>query len=99
MISDHTPGIRTISDPFDHLERLRSLIDQVTHEVEVILWRETHMLTECYELVIATMDITDEERSLHRLFLRKPRDEYTRLRLILFPVRSSCISSFLKRHS
>jgi hypothetical protein len=99
MISDHTPRIRTISDPLDNFKRLRSLIDQVAHEIEMILWRKTHMLTECYKLVIATMDITDEESSLHRLFLRKPRDEYTRLRLVLFPVRSSCISSFLKRHS
>ena len=99
MIPNHAPGIRTISHPFDHFERLGSLIDQVAHEIEMILWSEAHMLTECYELVIATMDITDEESSLHRLFLRKPRDEYTRLPLVLFPVRSSCISSFLKRHS
>lgn len=99
MIPDHTPRIRTISDPLDHFERLRSLVDQVTHEVEGIFWSETHMLTECYKLVIAAMHITDKESSLHRLFFRKPRDEYTRLRLILFPVCSSRIPSFLKRHS
>ena len=99
MISDHTPRIRTISYPLDHFERLRSLIDQITYEVEMILWCETHMVTECYELIITAMDITDEERSLHSLFLRKPGDEYARLRLVLFPVCSPRISNFLKRDS
>jgi hypothetical protein len=57
------------------------------------------MITDCHELIIAAMDITDEECSLHRLFFRKPWDEYARLRFVLFPVCSPRISSFLKRDS
>jgi lysyl-tRNA synthetase class I len=64
MIPNHTPGIGTSSYPLYHLERLGSLVDEVTHEIEMILWSELYPVTEFYELIIATMDITDENRSL-----------------------------------
>ena len=61
MIADHTPGIRTSHDPFDDFERLRSFIDEVSDEVEIILGCKSDFLYQSYELIIASMDITDEE--------------------------------------
>ena len=61
MIADHTPSIRTSHDPFDDFERLRSFIDEVSDEVEIILGRKSDFLYQSYELIVASMDITDEE--------------------------------------
>jgi hypothetical protein len=63
MIAHNTPCIRPIADELDHLERARSLVDEITDEVEVILISETDHTTERHEFIIATVDITDEESS------------------------------------
>ena len=63
MIPDHTPCIRSIVNKFDYFERFRSLVDQISDEVEMILWCESDLGRECYEFIVAAMDITDEEGS------------------------------------
>ena len=63
MIPDHTPCIRSILDELDYFERFRSLVDQISDEVEMILWCESDLGRERYEFIVAAMDITDEEGS------------------------------------
>ena len=69
MIPHNTPSIRPIADELDHIERSWSLVDEITHEVEMIIRSESDMVHELHEFVIAAVDITDEEGSFcHRVY-------------------------------
>lgn len=96
MIAHNTPSIRPIADELDHIERSWSLVDEITHEVEMIHILQTNHTTERHEFIITAMDITDEEGSFHILLFRKPRNKYARPRLVRFPVRPACISHLLE---
>jgi hypothetical protein len=63
MIAHNSPCIGSIADELDHIERSWSLVDEITHEVEMIIISEIEHRTERHEFIIAAMDITDEESS------------------------------------
>lgn len=65
MVPHHAPGIGTGSYPLDDFEGFRSFTDQVSDEIEVIIRCETYLRDKGYELIIATMNITDEESTFH----------------------------------
>ena len=71
MIPDDTPCIGACTDPVNNFERFWSFIDEISYEVEMILRYEPNLIHEGTELIIATMDITDEEStSRHMDFIR-----------------------------
>lgn len=65
MVPHHTPGIGTGSYPLDDFKRFRSFTDQVSDEIEMVIRHETYLRDKGYELIIATMNITDEESTRH----------------------------------
>ena len=70
MIPKHTPCIRAIADEFHYFERTRSLVDEVPYEVEMISILESYLVHEFHELIVATVDITDEKSSfLHGVII------------------------------
>jgi hypothetical protein len=100
MITHNTPCIGPIADELDHIERSWSLVDEIPDEVEMICILEIDHTTERHEFIIATMHITDEERSRsHRLLFREPRHEDTCFLFVRFPVRPACISRLLEWHT
>jgi hypothetical protein len=70
MIAHNSPCIGPIADELHDFERSWSLVDEITHEVEMICILQTDHTTESHEFIIATMDITDEEGSfLHEVII------------------------------
>lgn len=65
MISHDTPGIRTISDKFHYFSWFWSLVDKIPDKIQMIFILESDLLTELNKLIITSMNITDEERTLH----------------------------------
>ena len=65
MIPHNSPCIGPIADELNHIERTRSLVDEITYEVEMIVISEIEHRTECHEFIIATVDITDEDGSFY----------------------------------
>lgn len=63
MVAHNSPCIGPIADELNHIERSRSLVDEITDEVEVIRVLQTDHTTERHEFIIASMDITDKESS------------------------------------
>lgn len=63
MIPRNTPCIWTMTDIFDDFEGFWSLVDKVSDEVEIIFLSYHCVLHESYELIIASMHITDEKCS------------------------------------
>lgn len=111
MIPRHAPCIRTVADILNYFIRLRSLVDEVSDEVDIILILHTCIRNKCYEFIITTMYISDEKCSLwhgkdytikpsiSNLFFGPPRNKNTGLFFILFPLWSSLISSLLERYT
>ena len=80
MISYYAPSVRAISDELYYLERFRSLIHEISYEVEMIFISETHTFTERDEFIVASMDITDKEGTLvHASDTRKNQRKIKRI--------------------
>ena len=70
MIPNHAPCIGTIFGKFYHLTGFRSLIDEISTKIEMILRLEINLLYELHEFIIAPMHITDKNRSfLHTMIV------------------------------
>lgn len=65
MVPHHAPSIGTGSHPLDDFEGFWSLVNQVSDEIKMVFWSQSDLFCKRYELIIATMDITDEECTRH----------------------------------
>lgn len=65
MIPEHTPSIGTTANKLYHLNRLWSLVDEISCEIQMIFGSESYFLYQREELRIATMNITDKKSARH----------------------------------
>ncbi len=66
MIALYTPGIWTSGYILDDFTRFGSLVDEVSYKIETILILESDFLYKSHELIIASVDISDEKSSSHK---------------------------------
>lgn len=65
MIPENTPSIGTISDKLYNLDWFWSLVDNISNKIEMIFGFQSYFCYKGYQLIIATMNITNKKSARH----------------------------------